>query len=303
MTSDNITIIRADHNASERWFITLREAAQDTRLSFDTRGVLWYLLSKPDDWQVRQADIQREGNFGRERARRILDELIDAGYLARPQKFRKQDGTWGYTPYKLHEQPMTANPTTAEPTTGQPLTGEPLTGEPATANPTTYKEQTQQNTDSQNTDSKTTDSMSVGSEPRKVFGRNSQDGRAGQGDAQKDTPPSSEAPPPVKAQIFRIWESIKRGHNITPSDRDSINAAIEEKGETDVLNAVQQAQANYQKSSIPIATWSYVNVILNNIPAATVPPKPIVPQGTQVKVATGIPTFGSTPEFRNRRPQ
>lgn len=55
----------------------------DERLSYEARGVLCYLLSKPNDWQINCKDIQRVGNIARKKAYSILSELIEAGYVQR----------------------------------------------------------------------------------------------------------------------------------------------------------------------------------------------------------------------------
>lgn len=75
------TIIRTPKNSDRPFFSTARVTAQDSKLSFEARGVLWYLLSKPDDWIVQVSDVMREGGLGRDKAKRLLKELRDAGYI------------------------------------------------------------------------------------------------------------------------------------------------------------------------------------------------------------------------------
>jgi hypothetical protein len=55
--------------------------AANNNLSFDARGLLVYLLSRPNDWKVLAKNIQSEGGIGRDKAYRLLNELIDAGYV------------------------------------------------------------------------------------------------------------------------------------------------------------------------------------------------------------------------------
>jgi hypothetical protein len=53
----------------------------DTRISFRARGILAYLLSKPENWRVVMADlINNSGKEGREAVRTAMAELRDAGY-------------------------------------------------------------------------------------------------------------------------------------------------------------------------------------------------------------------------------
>lgn len=73
----------------------------DSRLSFAARGLLAYLLSKPDDWEVRMSDVLKEGNIGRDKCYSLFRELVLHGYMHRI-KFKKPDGTfsWNCTVYE-----------------------------------------------------------------------------------------------------------------------------------------------------------------------------------------------------------
>lgn len=56
----------------------------DRSLSWDARGLLIYLLSKPNGWIVRLGDlINQSPSAGRDKVKRILGELNDGGYLYR----------------------------------------------------------------------------------------------------------------------------------------------------------------------------------------------------------------------------
>lgn len=56
-------------------------AAQDQQLSAEARALMWYLLSKPDDWDMRLEDVQKEFGWGDFAWRRIRDNLMGNGYL------------------------------------------------------------------------------------------------------------------------------------------------------------------------------------------------------------------------------
>jgi hypothetical protein len=79
-------IVRTPRTAERPFFSTARETAQDSTLTFEARGVLWYLLSKPDDWKVQWADIAKQGGFGRDKAKSILTDLRAAGYIVTEMK-------------------------------------------------------------------------------------------------------------------------------------------------------------------------------------------------------------------------
>jgi len=59
--------------------------ANDANLSWEARGVLYYLLTKPDEWECRNQDLINKGSAGSDKIERILDELQENGYLTRPQ--------------------------------------------------------------------------------------------------------------------------------------------------------------------------------------------------------------------------
>lgn len=69
------------------------QAVNDSSLSLEARGLLLYLLARPADWQVSVMQLRREFGMGRDRAYRIVNELLDAGYMKRA---RRRDGTMDY---------------------------------------------------------------------------------------------------------------------------------------------------------------------------------------------------------------
>lgn len=61
---------------------------EDSRLSWRARGMLIYLLSKPDDWECRTAHLAKVAPEGIHAVRAILQELEHARYVTR---YRWQD--------------------------------------------------------------------------------------------------------------------------------------------------------------------------------------------------------------------
>ncbi|MFJ4010291.1 hypothetical protein [Streptomyces sp. NPDC090026] len=53
---------------------------EDSRLSFRARGILAYLVAKPDSWKVRTESIARAGKEGRDAVRGAVKELKALGY-------------------------------------------------------------------------------------------------------------------------------------------------------------------------------------------------------------------------------
>ena len=68
----------------EREYVSIANAIlQDKSLSWEARGIMAYLLSKPDGWQCRNYDLMNQGPTGEHAIKRILKELRDAGYIHR----------------------------------------------------------------------------------------------------------------------------------------------------------------------------------------------------------------------------
>ena len=68
------------------------EPIEDERLSAESLGVLTYLLSKPDGWQVRKKDLLRRfKKNSKNKIETVFRELRDAGY-AELVRFRDENG-------------------------------------------------------------------------------------------------------------------------------------------------------------------------------------------------------------------
>ncbi|MFD3511971.1 hypothetical protein [Streptomyces sp. NPDC058657] len=65
---------------------------EDARLSFRARGILAYLIAKPDTWTVRTESIAKAGREGRDAVRKAVQELKLLGYY-RVVTERLADGT------------------------------------------------------------------------------------------------------------------------------------------------------------------------------------------------------------------
>lgn len=101
--------------ADRRRFTTIiSDALEDDRLSFRARGVLAWLLSKPDGWKINADNIAQEGTEGRDAILTALKELETTGYLRR-ERVQMASGVW-HSRSMLYESPNPEKPTSAEPT-------------------------------------------------------------------------------------------------------------------------------------------------------------------------------------------
>lgn len=74
-------------------------------VSWKAKGLLGYLLSKPDNWVVRVKDIAKRAPDGATSVRSGLKELQDHGYMTYERE-RRSDGTLGEAIYTVYEEPI-----------------------------------------------------------------------------------------------------------------------------------------------------------------------------------------------------
>lgn len=70
----------------------LNELINNRELSYKALGMLTYILSKPDDWEVYMGDLIRENVDGEKSVRSGLNELIEHKYVQRYRVYSKHNG-------------------------------------------------------------------------------------------------------------------------------------------------------------------------------------------------------------------
>jgi len=119
------TIFRVDHRT--RYTLIDNRVLENAALSWAARGVLAYLLSRPDDWRVLVKDLERRGNLGRDGIHRLLRELRAAGYV-HFERLRGPTGTIRRGVYFITEAPHALHPDWPEedvPDTATPAMAKP----------------------------------------------------------------------------------------------------------------------------------------------------------------------------------
>jgi hypothetical protein len=97
------TIFRSD---PEHGYTKLSNAMlQDSRLSYDTRGLLAELLSRPDDWEITVISIVKRGGAGRDKVYRMFKELHGLGY-AKVDQDRNDGGKFEKQRYWVTDDPQ-----------------------------------------------------------------------------------------------------------------------------------------------------------------------------------------------------
>ena len=111
---------------------------QDDSISFEAKGLGASLLSRPEDWEINISALMTEGNIGRDKANKIIQELIKAGYMYKSQsrtsgKFSRnvlfisdeKDYLFEEVIEKERSSPLTEKTATVKSVTGEPLTVNP----------------------------------------------------------------------------------------------------------------------------------------------------------------------------------
>ena len=110
----------------------------DEKISWKAKGILAYLLSKPDGWVTYATDIEKRSTDGRDAVHSGIKELIAAGYMERKQ-VRDKGQFKGYE-YSVYEYPIVVDstengfPVIGKPENGETGNGKSENGKPATSN-------------------------------------------------------------------------------------------------------------------------------------------------------------------------
>lgn len=112
----------------KNYSVVNNQILEDTRMSFKARGLLTYMLSKPDNWQFYADELVKHSDKdGISAIKSALNELEACGYLKRVQK-RAEKGKFGGQDWILNECPADS------PQGGFPLADKPSTGKPLADN-------------------------------------------------------------------------------------------------------------------------------------------------------------------------
>ena len=83
-------------NKSVNYSVIDNRFLHDPRLSWKAKGLLGYLLSKPNDWKIYESDLVNHARDGKDAVRSALGELKKYGYLNWQQKRVKGGKFDGY---------------------------------------------------------------------------------------------------------------------------------------------------------------------------------------------------------------
>lgn len=110
-------IIRADHK--NNYMVIQNEIAQDSRLGFEARGFMLFLLSLPDDWIFSIKGLAQMTETSERTIMRLVKELKAAGYIEQKREQNDRGQFVGYS-WAVYEVPeLRENRTTAKPYYGE----------------------------------------------------------------------------------------------------------------------------------------------------------------------------------------
>ncbi|MDH3382343.1 MAG: helix-turn-helix domain-containing protein [Flavobacteriaceae bacterium] len=81
----------------------------DNRLSYKAKGILGYLLSKPDNWTVRLEDLYNHTIEGYSSIRTGINELILTGYMELRTKYSRNGECFDGRRLEVYEEPLFKN--------------------------------------------------------------------------------------------------------------------------------------------------------------------------------------------------
>jgi hypothetical protein len=105
MKSNPKTIIR--QKRTRNYTIIPNDMLNNEALSFKAKGILTYLLSKPDNWNVYMGQLAKASKDGYEAVCSGVTELMESGYVFRRPIGGDNPGGWEYFVY---DEPQSVNP-------------------------------------------------------------------------------------------------------------------------------------------------------------------------------------------------
>ena len=95
---------RASYSASKTPFL-------ESNLSLEAKGALSYFLALDNNIRISLSKFQEDCDIGRDKARRIVHELEEAGYIVRKERHDNGNGQFYYD-WHITDQPVTESPIT-----------------------------------------------------------------------------------------------------------------------------------------------------------------------------------------------
>jgi hypothetical protein len=102
-----VSAYRINKDKDNPYLMINKQCLDDVTLSLKAKGMLTYLLSLPDDWQIYEDEIVRHHKDGKDSIKSAIKELITSGYIIRERK-RDDLGrlrAYNYNVYEISQKP------------------------------------------------------------------------------------------------------------------------------------------------------------------------------------------------------
>ena len=221
-------------------FVTVHKAfIHDASLSWKAKGILLYLLSRPDDWQIYETELIKHTSDKLSSLKSGLKQLEEAGYIKRKRKRDDKGRMQGYE-YEVYEQPTHIRKSNVDEKESIHMrksnVGKSNDGKTDVGKSNDGKSHTTNNNRTNNDSTKNKSTKNNGSSS------------------------TSATQPPQPPSVFNFYQENGFGI-LRPVIVDQVNAWIDDfgaNGEDIVIRALKEAAENN------VYKWNYVNQILKN---------------------------------------
>ena len=107
MNTKNIK--RGNRNQKKNFTMVSNDILNDHRLSGKAKGILSYLLSKPDGWEAKIEDLYKKASDGYSSLRSGIDDLILCGYMELKNVYNEKENKFTGRYYEFNEVPLFSN--------------------------------------------------------------------------------------------------------------------------------------------------------------------------------------------------
>jgi len=81
-----MALIRGHHSFDDHFTQIPNDWVRDDRLTLEARGLLAQIMSHRPGWNMSIKSMAARNKIGRDKVKRILDELLELGYFERSEK-------------------------------------------------------------------------------------------------------------------------------------------------------------------------------------------------------------------------
>lgn len=100
-----MSVFRIEKDKDNPYVMLNKSFLNDENLSWKAKGLLSYILSLPDDWQIYETELTTHSRDKRDSTRSAVKELISNGYIVKGERFRDEKGHLKGNEYTVFETP------------------------------------------------------------------------------------------------------------------------------------------------------------------------------------------------------